>query len=95
MRVPRIQLEFLKSRIVEFAPEAKVYLFGSRVHDSKRGGDIDILILSSTLLTLEQKIAIKTAFGAEFGEQKIDLVNFTFTDNDPFKKLVLLEAIEL
>ena len=43
MRVPKEQLEFLKKNIIQFAPDAKVYLFGSRVDDHKRGGDIDIL----------------------------------------------------
>lgn len=95
MRVPKEQLEFLKKNIIQFAPDAKVYLFGSRVDDRKRGGDIDILILSSKLLELEQKIKIKVAFDSKFGEQKIDLVDFTFNDPSPFKKLVLLEAVEI
>jgi len=95
MRVPLEQLKFLKIKIQNFSPEAKVYLFGSRLNDNKKGGDIDILILSNTLLTFEQKCAIKNAFDQEYGEQKVDLVNFTFADDATFKKLVLLDAREI
>jgi uncharacterized protein len=95
MRVPKEQLEFIKSKVKEFCPEARVYLFGSRLDDSKKGGDIDFLILGDTLLSYNQKGAIKDAFDQQFGEQKIDLINFTFADNATFKQLVLLDAVEI
>jgi predicted nucleotidyltransferase len=55
-----------------------VYLFGSRVDDSKRGGDIDLYIepanpLSSREL-LEKKIRFKLKLYDAIGEQKIDVV---------------------
>lgn len=40
--------------------EGEVYLFGSRVDNSKKGGDIDILIFSKeNSLRLSQKIAAR------------------------------------
>lgn len=95
MRVPQNQLLFLKTQIHEYLPDAKIYLFGSRVDDSKRGGDIDILILSENKLDLKQRIAIKLAFAEKFGEQKIDLVSFLLNENSAFKELVLLTAIKI
>lgn len=56
MRAAKDQLDFIKAQINKFLPEAQVYLFGSRLDDNKRGGDIDILILSTKLLTFAQKI---------------------------------------
>jgi predicted nucleotidyltransferase len=51
MRIPKEQLDFLKQQIKQHAPEAKVYLFGSRLDDQKRGGDIDIMVLTKEKLT--------------------------------------------
>ena len=54
-------------------PDAKVWLFGSRVDDSKKGGDIDIGILSSNVNVMEE-IDILQKMYDKIGEQKIDIV---------------------
>ncbi len=95
MRVSKEQLEFLKRQVKNYLPKAKVYLFGSRADSQKKGGDIDILILSDRVLTLREKRQIRIAFFTQFGEQKLDLVSFTFEREDPFKEWIMLEAIEL
>lgn len=95
MRVAKEQLDFIKKEIKKSVPEAKIYLFGSRLDDQKRGGDIDIMILTNKSMSLDQKLEIKIKFYEQFGEQKIDLINFTFDAQDNFKDLVLLEAKEI
>jgi predicted nucleotidyltransferase len=95
MRIAKKQLAFLKQEVKKYAPEAKLYLFGSRLNDKKRGGDIDIMILTKEAFPLEQKWEVKIKFYEKFGDQKIDVVTFTFDDQDNFKKLVLLEGIEI
>ena len=52
---------------------AAIYLFGSRTDDRAKGGDIDILIISSKI-QLTEKIKIKASIFTEIPEQKIDLV---------------------
>jgi len=95
MRIPKEQLTFIKDNIKKIAPDAKVYVFGSRVDNSKHGGDIDILVLTTQLLTFEQKSEVTIAFIKKFGEQKLDLVNYIFKDDAVFKKLILLDAVEI
>lgn len=95
MRLYDQQKAFLKKRIKEQFPESRIYLFGSRTDDTKKGGDIDILLLSKEKLALKEKWSIKQDFCGKFGEQKIDIVNFSFDEESNFKELALLEAVEL
>ncbi|MEA3499608.1 MAG: nucleotidyltransferase domain-containing protein [Candidatus Marinimicrobia bacterium] len=95
MRISKSQIENLKSTIKMIHPQSKIYLFGSRTDDSKRGGDIDILILAKKKLNFIEKSKIKNSFFSEFGEQKIDLISFKYEDKDVFKKIALHEAVEL
>ena len=77
-----------------------LYLFGSRVYDDKKGGDIDLLILTdektaSQLLFVKAKILIQIQ--KIIGERKIDLI-FTTKEKlkvDPFLKKVAQEMIIL
>ena len=78
MRISKEELAFIKSKIMEVIPGSKIYLFGSRADDKKKGGDIDILILSDRKMKLVDKSTISSGFQTKFGEQKLDLVNFTF-----------------
>ena len=71
-----------------------MFVFGSRTDIKKKGGDIDILILSEKKLKLQEKINIRIAFYKKFGEQKIDIVNFTFNEDSVFKNYILEKAIE-
>jgi len=48
-----------------------IYLFGSRTDDSKRGGDINLLILSEKLASKEKRM-LKLDLYYKIGEQKQD-----------------------
>jgi len=91
MRISKAELDFFSQEINKVRNDSKKYLFGSRVDDSQRGGDIDILVLSTVKLNLTEKMRIKRNFCNHFGEQKIDLVSFSFNEENPFKELILAE----
>jgi len=74
-------------------PDAKVYLFGSRVDDSAKGGDIDLLVFSDKI-TYEDKLAVKKAIFSCLDEQKIDLV-VTKDGGEPFVQMVLDQGVQL
>ncbi len=53
----------------------KIYLFGSRVNDSKRGGDIDLYLIPNIKESLQiKKIKFLLKLNMILGEQKIDIV---------------------
>lgn len=80
MRLTEREISTIKSNILSFDNEAKIYLFGSRVNDSEKGGDIDILVISDKIGFIE-KIKIKTGIFKEIEEQKLDIVvKKDFTD---------------
>ena len=51
---------------------ARIYLFGSRVDDSARGGDIDLLVLSKTIDVMA-KLDILAQLHRRLGARKIDI----------------------
>lgn len=95
MRIKNEIAEFIKSRINTLFENTEVYLFGSRTSDGKRGGDIDILILSEKKIPNHMLRKIRVEFYKKFGWRKLDLVKFTFGESHPFKELILDEARKL
>ena len=59
-----------------FGQECVVRLFGSRVDDSRRGGDIDLPVVAETsgLATVRNEILFSLALQDAIGEQKIDVI---------------------
>jgi len=49
MRLTESEVEAIKSTVYALDAGAKIHLFGSRADDAKRGGDIDLLIISQKL----------------------------------------------
>ncbi len=66
------KLVALSKRI--FGAESKLYLFGSRVYDYKKGGDIDLFVETDLEIKMEHKIEFLVAAEKEITARKIDLV---------------------
>ncbi len=89
MRLTQEEINHIKRYVSEvFGVKSRVFLFGSRVDDAKKGGDIDLLIepveaqdecMQATQLSVKLKLAL--------GDQKIDIV----VARDP-NRLIELEA---
>jgi len=92
MRLKKEIQVFIKDTAQRMFPDAEFYLFGSRLDEEESGGDIDILILSDKKIDNRQLRLFRVGFYKKFGWQKVDLVNFTRTDNSIFKNLILSKA---
>ena len=58
-----------------FGDSAKIWLFGSRVDDTKKGGDIDLYIETDKEMGIvAAKLEMLRAIWSTFGEQKIDIL---------------------
>ncbi len=78
MRLSQQQIEILKQIAAEvFGPQVKLLLFGSRIDDTQRGGDIDLYVSGynqTTLRQFEAKLRFLVKAKLALGEQRIDLV---------------------
>ena len=72
MRLSPLEADLIRSSVRAFAPEAKLFLYGSRADDSRRGGDIDLLILSERLHE-EHKLKILARIVEQLEEQRVDI----------------------
>ncbi|QOY54052.1 nucleotidyltransferase domain-containing protein [Candidatus Sulfurimonas marisnigri] len=94
MRLSKEEITLLKNKLYELSSDARLYLFGSRVDDTRRGGDIDLLILSDKLRKKDLR-KLRLSFFEKFGEQKMDIVIDDGTLTNPFTKLIFQKAVLL
>jgi predicted nucleotidyltransferase len=97
MRLTSHQQTAIKKLTTEiFGSDARLMLFGSRVDDSKKGGDIDLYIETKDAdMTLDKKIRLLTALNLALDEQKIDLVVNNFTKEKAIYTIAKQTGIEL
>ena len=75
MRLSEQYITTIKKYFKEFFQEGDIYLFGSRVDDTQKGGDIDLYLAVKDHQNLfEKKIKFLSRVKKELGDQKIDIV---------------------
>lgn len=73
MRLSAREIEFVRKVLHDVDPNGRIYLFGSRVDDAKKGGDIDVFFEASMQLDLKAKLALEYQL-ATLCETKVDLI---------------------
>jgi len=91
MRLDNLQRKALQNAVKDV--KGDVYLFGSRVDDNKKGGDIDLLIFSEEdPFTLSQEVSVKFFMECE---EKIDVTvmnpNKLTKEQEAFLKIITKE----
>lgn len=106
MRLTPKQSEIIRqATATAFGADARVWLFGSRVDDQKRGGDIDLLIQPSAsggepekdpaTATLTRKLRLLGLLERQLGERKIDVIIETPGDSRPIVQIAHATGIQL
>ena len=94
MRLNKYYIDTIKSVFEEVFTNGSIYLFGSRVDDSKKGGDIDLYLEIEEPPTLDKKIKFLSKLKMVLGEQKIDIV-FNEDSSRPIEQEIKKWAIKL
>ena len=90
MRLSKRYIEVIKKYFKEFFENGEIYLFGSRVDDSKKSGDIDLYLEVKDHSNLfEKKLKFLSRVKKELGDQKIDVVF-----NTDSSRLIEKEALQ-
>jgi len=86
----------IKKAFYETFESGEIYLFGSRVDDTQRGGDIDLYLVPQTKFEDESKRKIKFLVKLDeyIGEQKIDAV-MAKDKNRLIEQVALRDGIKL
>lgn len=95
MRLTTFEVTAIKQTAQEiFGAAVEVFLFGSRVDDAKRGGDIGLYIKAQAGNDLAHKIKFLVALEQRIGEQKIDVVLAT-DKNRPIEQQAIQTGVLL
>jgi predicted nucleotidyltransferase len=93
MRLAKEEQSAISDAIHQADAEALIYLFGSRVDDTAKGGDIDLLVLSKKI-NLMTKLDILAQLHHRLGERKIDIAVYPDTTR-PFTRMVMKDGMRL
>ena len=73
MRLDDTQLCAIREEVRRADPQAEVYVYGSRLDDAGRGGDIDLLVVSEQI-GFRDLLRLRRAILDRIGWQQLDLV---------------------
>jgi uncharacterized protein len=92
MRLIPLQIEVITQTVPRLTDEAsEVFLFGSRLDDQARGGDVDLLIETQTPLTLLERAQLKMELDLPINI----IVQARNTTPTPFQRIARTNAVKL
>ncbi|MCS6779061.1 MAG: nucleotidyltransferase domain-containing protein [Geminicoccaceae bacterium] len=98
MRLTAEEVARIKRLVAEtYGPRAVVWLFGSQLDDSRKGGDVDLMVeIDEDELDLSKEIRLKIALEEALGERKVDLiVHRRGRREGPFVRIAKSEGVVL
>lgn len=73
MRLRPKETQAIRQVLLNADPQGRIYLFGSRMNDEKKGGDIDVFFESSKNLEIRTKLELEYKL-TTLCETKVDLL---------------------
>jgi predicted nucleotidyltransferase len=95
MRLTQFEQQTIRETVLSFLPDAKVYLYGSRVDDAKRGGDIDLMIVDPQPIPRKTIGQIRWKLWEMLGEQKIDILGEQENNLSTFARMISFDALPI
>ena len=102
MRITNSEISLIHSVLKKHLTDINhtVYLFGSRLDDQKKGGDIDLLLkvdFSDFAKIYDIKYLIKFDLESDLGDQRVDLTLITNQkiQDDFFINTVMTKAVQI
>jgi uncharacterized protein len=74
MRISETEKNIIIDTLSQICRNAQIYLFGSRVDDSRRGGDIDLFVLPEEPISLREKLILLSRLEIKGIHRKVDLI---------------------
>lgn len=87
-------IKTIKETILEFDNDARIILFGSRTQPYKRGGDIDLLVVSNKI-DWRMRRKIKVELYKKLGERKIDILIVDDVKKSAFTEMAYKEGVRI
>lgn len=95
MRLTPTQHKYiLQAAHQSFGVDAKVWLFGSRVDDDRRGGDVDLYVETAQAATLLSALRCKIAL-EEHLDLHVDLVVKEYGKDKPIYQIAKKQGVQL
>ena len=97
MRLSKKEIQVILRVAKEIYGEGvEIYLFGSRINDEKKGGDIDLLVRgSSERKGVLARIRMLARLKYFLGDQKIDIIIIGDHEDSPVAREALMTGIRL
>jgi len=76
MRLTKVEIMYIQEVFKEIFKKGEIFLFGSRIDDTLKGGDIDLFVTTNSRKdnNLEKKLDFLALLKQKIGDQKIDLI---------------------
>ncbi len=96
MRLSTKTVSILKVTVSRYIKTSTIILFGSRIYDDKKGGDIDILVQTNENVDMKKQIRILAECEIKGIDRKIDMIFQTpFSKEQSIFKTAIKEGIVL
>ncbi len=94
MRLSDSEVTAITESFKEAFDTGTIYLFGSRIDDAQKGGDIDLYIQTHDTDKVKRKIDFLVKLKRAIGEQKIDVV-LSYDRDSAIEKEAISHAMKL